>query len=72
MWIIITTLFKLKLSYKLRFPQMHLRATVRFCQRAVAGAFVKGQVSSWDIVLLTKCHKIPGVDVTDRRPYLVG
>lgn len=33
---------------------------------------MKGQVSSCDIVLLTKCQNVPGVDVTDRGPYLVG
>lgn len=30
---------------------------------------MKGQVSSCDIVLLSKCHNVPGVNVTDRGPY---
>lgn len=38
----------------------------------VVGAFVEGQKSSCDIVLLTKCQNVPGVNVTDSRPYLMG
>lgn len=45
--------------------------TLRLLWHGVAGAFVKGQASGCDIVLLTKCHDVPGVDETGRDPYLV-
>lgn len=46
--------------------------TLQFIWLTTAGVLVKGQVSSCDIVQLIKCHDGPGVDVTDRGPYLVG
>lgn len=51
---------------------MQLQATLASSCRRTAGAVVKGQESSCDIVPLTKCHNVPGVSVTDRGPYLAG
>lgn len=69
---IITLLLKSINWVLVRGSQIYMRVSVWLFRHEVVGAFVEGQKSSCDIVLLTKCQNVPGVNVTDSRPYLTG